>query len=377
MKKPVLETISELAATGVGTIERILLKIAISQGRFPDPAYSKFFRYKSDGSKRWILNPCPELKDLQRKIKAALLDPFPPSRFAHGWTAGRSPLTEAMTHMGMNPKYGLSWDIEKCYPSTNIASATEVYWHLTKRFYEEDDYIDYDALAENLAVISTICYFDHQIPVLPTGAPTSSGIINVRLRRFDSELNSRFADVLGHREFVYTRYGDDLTLTSPHPLKTREKALTLAVSSLLAEYDYRTNSNKTRVMQAGNSWPPLEVSGLILDVKNGRLLISDTRLKKLEARVARYLMQRERDDEELRSLRANLGWVAKVYGGKLPGRVETHLVQTLRDESFHQDREAKQRFWELTVRNRFSQIAYGLAGAECYADWVPHQVFDY
>jgi len=266
LSEPELATkfLSDLLDVSHEEIEELLQLVASSNCRkYGEPAYNTFWVPKTSGGKRWIMDPVDPLKNLQRWIGEKFLDLFPPSRFAYGWIRNRSPLTEAKVHLRGKPEFGLSWDVQSCFPSTQFDTVARVFENLLL------DYLQIDLgnileMAKILAALSTIRYGDNKNPVLPMGAPTSTRIVNSLLRRFDGEFFQIISASTGGFNFTYTRYGDDLTVTSPTPLDHRK--LTAEVSELLAQYCYVLNPNKARRMQAGGSWPPLEVSGLIFDV---------------------------------------------------------------------------------------------------------------
>ena len=105
---------------------------------------------------------------------------------AHGFVPGRSPITCALVHRGF--RYSLCMDLEDCFG------------HITQQLvYKAISGIDCLPISE--------CYYHG---VAAQGLPTSPALCNIALSPMDAEIVSNLE---GH-DCVYTRYADDLTVSS-------------------------------------------------------------------------------------------------------------------------------------------------------------------
>lgn len=158
--------------------------------------YHRFEIAKGNGKSRIIDAPDKRLKYLQRKI-ALLLDRLYRVRNpVHGFVTGKSVKTNALTHL--RKRFVLNIDLKNFFPSITENRITGV--------------------VESLGIDSRVariigrlcCHNDH----LPQGAPTSPVLSNMICFRLDKELLA-FAKA---SRCIYTRYADDITLSSHQPM---------------------------------------------------------------------------------------------------------------------------------------------------------------
>jgi len=104
---------------------------------------------------------------------------------------------------------------------------------------------------------------------LPQGAPTSPMLANLAMREFD-KLVSRIADQNG---LIYTRYADDLTLSSKNESYSRDhcRGAIGAVYAAMGKFGLSPNATKTRIVTPGAR---KIVLGLLVDGQKPRLLRS-------------------------------------------------------------------------------------------------------
>lgn len=88
-----------------------------------------------------------------------------------------------------------------------------------------------------------------QMGHLPQGAPTSPMLANLAMRDFDRVV-TRIADEHG---LIYTRYADDLTLSTQDPAYTRERCKTAIgkVYAAMGEFGLSPNAAKTQIVTPG------------------------------------------------------------------------------------------------------------------------------
>lgn len=156
--------------------------------------YTAFPIRKASGGKRTILAPITPLKIIQRKLAQVLQSVYRPRAPVHGFTPGRSIVTNAREHT--RKRYVLNVDIKDFFPSINFGRVRGMFMA-----------IPYNLAPDVATVLAQICCFYNQ---LPQGAPTSPVVSNMICTKMDSQLRKL---AMENRSF-YTRYVDDLTFST-------------------------------------------------------------------------------------------------------------------------------------------------------------------
>ena len=109
-------------------------------------------------------------------------------------------------------------------------------------------------------------YYSHRLGHLPQGAPTSPLLSNLVMRQFDK----RMSKLALNRGLVYSRYADDLALSSDDEGFSRASALSVisTVKSILREHGFRAHHTKTKIIPPGSR---RIVLGLLVDGDEPRL----------------------------------------------------------------------------------------------------------
>ena len=156
--------------------------------------YRTFEVAKRGGGVRQIAAPHPTIKLLQSKLNMVLQTAYAGKPSVHGFVPGTSIVTNARRHVGK--QFVLNVDLKDFFPSINFG---RVWGMLKSKPYKLDQ--------GAATVLAQICCFDRE---LPQGAPTSPIISNMICGKLDSQLQR-----LAHRQkCIYTRYADDLTLST-------------------------------------------------------------------------------------------------------------------------------------------------------------------
>ena len=145
------------------------------------------------GKVRHFRNPRPELKKIQKRIKAAVLDPLGASDSAHGGIRGRSPYTNASMHLGQ--PCVVTMDVRSFFPNTRH--------YVVYRLFRNE-------LGFGTEVASLLTRLTTLHAELPQGAPTSTGIGNLLLASAVDELVSAQARRVGAAN---TRFVDDFAFS--------------------------------------------------------------------------------------------------------------------------------------------------------------------
>lgn len=259
-KLPLANTAAELAAQ---------MKVSLGQLRYLAFArevsttshYHRFTIPKRTGGERLISAPHKKLKAAQHWILEKILEPLAVAEQAHGFVPGRSTVTNALPHL--RAAVVVNVDLKDFFPTVTYRRVRGLY---RKLGYSE----------EVATVIALLCtepdtveaeldgtkYFVARGPRrLPQGAPTSPAITNVLCRRLDRRIQG-WAKKHG---FVYTRYADDLTVSSQDRAAPVGKMLAF-LRKLTAAEGFAIHPDKVRVVRRGRRQ---EVTGVVVNDRPG------------------------------------------------------------------------------------------------------------
>lgn len=231
----------------------------LSSGKIKHISNSAKFLYKTynipkkNGSSRLIAQPSRELKAVQGWILRNILDKLSSSSYSKGFEAGASILDNARPHIGSN--YVLSLDLKDFFPSV---SAKKVYGIFSSVGYNK----------EMCTLLTNLCVFNGG---LPQGAPTSPKLANLVCAKLDSRING----YAGPKGITYTRYADDITMSSNTAIKIQKAKAFLG--TIISDESFVINKSKTVISGVIKQ---KKVTGLILSENNvgiGRLKYRDIR----------------------------------------------------------------------------------------------------
>lgn len=193
----------------------------------PETHYQKFFLWKDKKHtrKRIIEAPDKELKRMQRRI-LPLLYHLAPSPYAHGFTIGRSIVSNAEVHTGK--RYVVKLDLKDFFPS------------VTREMIEREMRelgIFSEGNRTRIETLLALCLYEGR---LPQGAPTSPAISNLVCRKLDFIL----AEFARKHRMRYSRYADDLTFSSDSD--DCYKMIPL-IEKIVRRYGFRINPRKVNV----------------------------------------------------------------------------------------------------------------------------------
>ena len=157
---------------------------------------------KKKGGKRTITPSLRELKDIQYKVQLFINKHIVWPSYIHGGIKRRSVLTNAEHHVG---KYMITnIDVKDCFPNTSFETINRALLNIG---FE-------NLLAELLA---NICTYRNSVP---QGAPSSTCIVNIALGIIDEKFN-KFCK---KKDFAYTRFVDDITVSGDIDLRPFKNA---------------------------------------------------------------------------------------------------------------------------------------------------------
>lgn len=248
---PIITSISDFAyetRLSVNKIQEISLR--------SEYLYKTYQIPKKTGSTRSISSPSRELKALQAWILRNILDKLSSSNFSTGFEKNTSILDNATPHIGSN--YILNIDLEDFFDSVKACKVYKIF-----------ESVGYNSLIST--IFTKLCTrFDS----LPQGAPTSPKLANIICIRLDS----RVSGYTGPKGIVYTRYADDLTLSSNSPKKLLNAKLML--ENIILDEGFNINNKKTKLLGTKKA---KEVTGLI--IQNNRVGIGKRKVKIIRSKI--------------------------------------------------------------------------------------------
>ena len=214
--------------------------------------YEEFTIPKRNGGHRTIKAPLPPLKVIQRKLARILALLYSPRDVVLGFVPGGGVVRNARSHVGK--RFVLNVDLRHFFDA--------IHFGRVRGLLMAAPYSLPKAVATILAQLTC------SSPGLPQGGPTSPIVSNMVCARLDSELY-RLA-----RKYhcSYTRYADDLTLSSnrstfPADLAVREGGGTAVGSHLSAVIEsngFEVNASKVRLQTSSDRQ---EVTGIVVNEK--------------------------------------------------------------------------------------------------------------
>ena len=237
--------------------------------------YKVFDIPKKSGGVRQVAQPAREVKAIQQWVIREIGPKLPLHKAATAYTLGASILKNAEAHV--SSRYMLKLDFASFFPSIR---SDDVLLHLERHCSE---YLDSSAQK----LVSHLCCWapKRQPPLrLCIGAPSSPLFSNSIMFEFDSLVS----EIAEHDGVVYTRYADDITLSSKDRGKVdRYEQL---IAKILGELRYPVltlNSSKTvRASRKGKR----VVTGLVI-TPTGRVSIGRERKRIIRAMYHRSLKQ--------------------------------------------------------------------------------------
>lgn len=263
--------------------------------------YVRFSVPKRSGGTRELAAPHQTLARCQQWILANILVKVGKHGAAHGFIAGRSTVTNAAAHVGR--KVVVNLDLCDFFPTITFPRVRGIFQQLGYS----------PAAATILALLCTESprrtvvyagqkFFAATSPrALPQGACTSPALSNLAARRLDSRLNGLCVK-LG---WTYTRYADDLTLSSSaEDVNAKVGYLLARVRHIAQDEGFEVNEKKTRIQRRQTAQ---SVTGLVV---NDRVAVP----RKLARRLRSILHHARREGLASQNRTGHANFVGYVHG---------------------------------------------------------------
>ncbi|MFV9691299.1 MAG: reverse transcriptase family protein [Desulfobacteria bacterium] len=214
--------------------------------------YICFHINKRNGKKRDIFAPKSHLKDVQRRILDDLLQRVRLNPHAQGFREKRSIVTNARRHIGK--EVVVKMDVKDFFPSIGF---DRVFGMFISLGYPRKVSLELTKLATHNGR-------------LPIGAPTSPAISNIICRRLDK----RFSALGEKTGFEYSRYADDLAISSHDKKMTR---MIPFYKEIMREEGFEVNEAKLKILRSGSRQ---KITGIVVNKKQN---IDRKEIKRLRA----------------------------------------------------------------------------------------------
>lgn len=196
-----------------------------------DSSYRAVQILKPNGKVRECWDASPELKSAQARIVQMIFRHVVYPSYLMGGLPGRDHVRNAAQHADARVLVGL--DIKSFFPSTTAGLVLDMFLHL---FHFPPE------VARLLTQLTT------RAGQLPQGAKTSSYISNLVFYKAEPRLESR----LRARGFRYTRFIDDITVSSKRDLENEDvQRVIQLVLGMLRRHGYHVARKKLVVERAG------------------------------------------------------------------------------------------------------------------------------
>lgn len=252
--------------------------------------YKIFTIPKRNNERRVVAQPAREVKAIQRALCQLLNEKLCVHQSATAYKPGTSIATNASAHAGT--QFLTKLDFSDFFPSIDGEMITRLLKQRMERLSE----------AEIEFVVNACTWRPNGRRVLCIGAPSSPLIANAAMFEIDREI----CEAMQAMEVVYTRYSDDIALTSMLPnvliaAETKVRGIVAARSKL------KFNERKRVAVGRGTA---MVITGLTL-TNQGGISVGRERKRGVRAGVNRFI-KRELNDKETLRLKGEIAFVLSI-----------------------------------------------------------------
>ena len=249
--------------------------------KFSHRYYKKYKIPKSNGKFREIRQPRRDLKGIQAWILRNILDKLSPTPFATAYIRNENISGNVAPHS--NNRYFVLLDLEDFFPSISIRRVAKVFL-----------LIGYSKKAA--AFLAMLCTCDGS---LPQGAVTSPSLSNL----IAAKLDRRIAGYTSIRNIIFTRYADDITLSSNNPA-TLCLSLPRILKIIKSEH-FKPNMDKLRVLGPRKR---CSITGLVKNNSESKFGIGKKKKRQMRAVMHHFVFNLDKDDKYT-SEASIMGWL--------------------------------------------------------------------
>lgn len=249
--------------------------------KVPYKFYRKYKITKSDGGYREIRQPRRDLKGVQAWILRNILDKLTPSVYATAFIKGKSIKDNLDPHV--NNRYFICLDMEDFFPSISIRRVMRIF-----------SLVGYSDRASS--VLARLCTCKNN---LPQGAVTSPALSNL----IASKLDRRISGYTSKRNITYTRYADDITLSSNNPIILCQSLP--RILKIVGSEHFKPNMDKLRVLGPRRR---CSITGLVKNSSEAKFGIGKKKKREIRA-IMHHLVFRTDNDTKYKDEESIHGWL--------------------------------------------------------------------
>ncbi len=254
---PIMSTMEDFSSQ-INLTTRTLYHFSTKSSKF----YKTIHTTKANGKIRILHSPSAEMKAIQAWILRNILEKLPTHKSATGFIRKQSILVNAERHR--ENSFCLCLDITDFFNNT---SKKKVF-----TFFRSLGYPDQIAIT-----LTNLCTHENGLPQGGVSSPALSNLVNTRL-------DHRISSYVGKRNIVYTRYADDITISSNNSdqLYKAKKV----IEKILDDEGYQLNSTKTRFLRPGAL---RKITGLVISDDNNSIGVGRKEKRILRAKIHQSL----------------------------------------------------------------------------------------
>lgn len=282
--------------------------------------YHTFWIPKRSRGFREINAPCEELMTALREMKKILESDFGvlyhTSAFAY--IRKRSTIDAVKRHQQNESKWFAKYDFSNFFGSTTL----QFVMSMLEQIFPFSEVIRSIGGREALETFLELAFLDN---VLPQGTPVSPALTNLMMIPIDHHLYNKFRN-LGGQYFVYTRYADDIIVSSKYDFSFRQ--IEQEIRDVLRSFNapFTINEQKTRYgSSAGRNWN----LGVMLN-KDNKITIGRKRKREFISSLSNYAMDKRNgiswEKNDVQILDGYRNYYRMVEGDAIDGIVK-HLSE--------------------------------------------------
>ncbi len=254
-----LAHLSKQSRVEVSVLDRLIMRHKLDSKTPPYRVFSINKRSRKSLDKRFICVPCNELYSVQRFINQNILIHLKCHKAVVSYKKGSSICDAASYHC--DSKWLIKLDVKDFFDSINEVNVYRVFRktgysallsfqmaRLCTRIIPKKE-SDTSRLVNQSKKYSFKKYKSKFKGSLPQGAPTSPILSNLVGYKMDEDIES----LSNEYQFTYTRYADDLILSTTHENMTRAlcKELVYRIYNILKFHGFEPNLTKTKIIPPG------------------------------------------------------------------------------------------------------------------------------
>lgn len=265
--------------------------------------YSRFYIPKRSGGMRPIDKPNDRLMEALRELKDLFQEDWHilvhTSAFAY--VQGRSAIDSVKKHQKNESKWFLKTDFSNFFGSTTFEFVCSMFSKIYPFCVLNEDANKWNELTTALS----LCFLNGG---LPQGTPISPMITNIMMVPIDHKIFNELA----HRDFVYTRYADDMTISAKSNFNPKlvEDIIVSALNEFQAPFQLKPEKERYGSIN-GKNWN----LGVMLN-KNNDITIGYRNKERFKAACSNYLTDQKNgtmwDLASLQSFQGQMSYYNKI-----------------------------------------------------------------